>query len=71
RLQPRLPRLFPLLWDDTVKLWTLDRPTSVCTFKEHAYCVYSAVWNPHVDVFASASGHCTSFQSVRYKAYLS
>ncbi|KAK7332043.1 hypothetical protein VNO80_28790 [Phaseolus coccineus] len=47
-------------WDDTVKLWTLDRPTSVRTFKEHAYCVYSAVWNPrHADVFASASGDCT------------
>ncbi|KAL5575227.1 hypothetical protein UlMin_016926 [Ulmus minor] len=47
-------------WDDTIKLWTLDRPTSVRTFKEHAYCVYSAVWNPrHGDVFASASGDCT------------
>ncbi|KAL6146653.1 hypothetical protein ACLB2K_057331 [Fragaria x ananassa] len=35
-------------------------PASVRTFKEHAYCVYSAVWNPHhVDVFASASGDCT------------
>ncbi|KAJ6893651.1 hypothetical protein NC652_027642 [Populus alba x Populus x berolinensis] len=30
------------------------------TFKEHAYCVYSAAWNPrHTDVFASASGDCT------------
>lgn len=47
-------------WDDTVKLWTVDRPTSVRTFKEHAYCVYSSVWNPrHADVFASASGDCT------------
>ena len=47
-------------WDDTIKLWTLDRPTSVRTFKEHAYCVYSSVWNPrHADVFASASGDCT------------
>ncbi|XP_050148848.1 peroxisome biogenesis protein 7-like [Malus sylvestris] len=47
-------------WDDTVKLWTVDRPASVRTFKEHAYCVYSAVWNPrHADVFASASGDCT------------
>ncbi|KAK6150009.1 hypothetical protein DH2020_017534 [Rehmannia glutinosa] len=44
-------------WDDTVKLWTVDRPASVRTFKEHAYCVYSAAWNPrHADVFASASG---------------
>jgi peroxin-7 len=40
-------------WDDSVKLWTLDRPTSVRTFHEHAYCVYSAVWNPrHGDVDA-------------------
>lgn len=47
-------------WDDTIKLWTVDRPTSVRTFKEHAYCVYSAAWNPrHADVFASASGDCT------------
>ncbi|KAF7803324.1 peroxisome biogenesis protein 7 [Senna tora] len=47
-------------WDDTVKLWTMDRPTSVRTFKEHVYCVYSSVWNPrHGDVFASASGDCT------------
>lgn len=48
-------------WDDTVKLWTVDRPASVRTFKEHAYCVYSAAWNPrHADVFASASGDCTA-----------
>ncbi|KAL2938830.1 Peroxisome biogenesis protein 7 [Bienertia sinuspersici] len=47
-------------WDDSIKLWTVDRPTSVRTFKEHAYCVYSATWNPrHADVFASASGDCT------------
>ncbi|KAM7263161.1 hypothetical protein ACFE04_000844 [Oxalis oulophora] len=47
-------------WDDTVKLWTMDRPTSIRTFKEHVYCVYQAVWNPkHSDVFASASGDCT------------
>lgn len=48
-------------WDDTVKLWTVDRPTSVRTFKEHGYCVYSAAWNPrHADIFASASGDCTA-----------
>lgn len=48
-------------WDDTVKLWTVDRPASVRTFKEHAYCVYSVAWNPrHADVFASASGDCTA-----------
>lgn len=48
-------------WDDTIKLWTVDRPASLRTFKEHAYCVYSASWNPrHADVFASASGDCTA-----------
>lgn len=47
-------------WDDSIKLWTLDRPTSIRSFQEHAYCVYAAVWNPrHADVFASASGDCT------------
>ncbi|OWM72956.1 hypothetical protein CDL15_Pgr001070 [Punica granatum] len=47
-------------WDDSVKLWTVDRPASIRTFKEHAYCVYAAAWNPrHADVFASASGDCT------------
>ncbi|GAB2301211.1 peroxisomal targeting signal 2 receptor [Dionaea muscipula] len=47
-------------WDDTVKLWTTDRPASLRTFSEHSYCVYSASWNPrHPDVFASASGDCT------------
>ncbi|KAJ6769960.1 hypothetical protein OIU79_020758 [Salix purpurea] len=47
-------------WDDTIKLWTLDRPASIRTFKEHAYCVHSAVWNSrHTDVFASASGDRT------------
>lgn len=47
-------------WDDSVKLWTVDRPASLRTFSEHAYCVYAAVWNPrHADVFASASGDCT------------
>ncbi|CAL9015656.1 unnamed protein product [Prunus brigantina] len=48
------------LHEHTRELWTVDRPASVRTFKEHAYCVYSAVWNPrHADVFASASGDCT------------
>ncbi|KAL6134643.1 hypothetical protein ACLB2K_066871 [Fragaria x ananassa] len=40
---------------------TVDCPASVWTFKEHAYCVYSAIWNPrHATVFASASGDCTA-----------
>ncbi|KAK9696841.1 hypothetical protein RND81_08G000400 [Saponaria officinalis] len=48
-------------WDDTVKLWTVDRLVSVRTFKEHAYCVYHSCWNPrHADVFTSASGDCTN-----------
>lgn len=47
-------------WDDSVKLWTLDRPTSVRTFLEHSYCVYAAMWCPrHADVFASCSGDRT------------
>ncbi|KAJ3686334.1 hypothetical protein LUZ61_015498 [Rhynchospora tenuis] len=47
-------------WDDTIKLWTIDRPTSVRTFREHSYCVYAAIWCPrHADVFASASGDRT------------
>ncbi|KAJ6377292.1 hypothetical protein OIU76_026297 [Salix suchowensis] len=33
---------------------------NIRTFKEHAYCIYSAVWNSrHTDVFASASGDRT------------
>ncbi|KAK8970278.1 Peroxisome biogenesis protein 7 [Platanthera guangdongensis] len=48
-------------WDDSLKLWTLDRPASIRTFREHSYCVYSAAWSPrHADVFASASGDCTT-----------
>lgn len=44
-----------------MKLWTVDRNASVRTFKEHAYCVYSTAWNPrHADIFASASGDCTT-----------
>ncbi|GBG77177.1 hypothetical protein CBR_g23503 [Chara braunii] len=48
-------------WDDTIKLWSLDMPRSLRTFREHTYCVYAATWNPkHADVFASASGDCTA-----------
>ncbi|CAL9190974.1 unnamed protein product, partial [Musa hybrid cultivar] len=47
-------------WDDSLKLWTLDRPASLRTFREHSYCVYSVSWSPrHADVFASASGDRT------------
>ncbi|RYR36166.1 hypothetical protein Ahy_A10g051197 isoform A [Arachis hypogaea] len=52
--------------DGSVKLYDTALPPtsnpirSLRTFKEHSYCVYSAVWNPrHADVFASASGDCT------------
>ena len=31
-------------WDDSVKLWDVNAPGSVATFKEHTYCVYAAVW---------------------------
>ncbi|KAK1273504.1 Peroxisome biogenesis protein 7 [Acorus gramineus] len=48
-------------WDDSIKLWSPDRPSSVRTFHEHSYCVYSANWSPrHPDVFASASGDRTT-----------
>lgn len=46
-------------WDDTIKLWSIDRGESLRTFAEHGYCVYAAEWSPHhADVFASASGDC-------------
>lgn len=31
-------------WDDTIKLWDLNSPASLATFKEHTYCVYAATW---------------------------
>lgn len=31
-------------WDDTIKLWDLNSPQSLATFKEHTYCVYAATW---------------------------
>mmetsp|Transcript_45098 Transcript_45098/g.134644 ORF Transcript_45098/g.134644 Transcript_45098/m.134644 type:complete len:316 (-) Transcript_45098:2-949(-) len=47
-------------WDDTIKLWSLNQPTSLRTFAGHTYCVYQAVWNPGAfDVFLSASGDTT------------
>uniref|UniRef100_A0A453G0W3 Peroxin-7 n=2 Tax=Aegilops tauschii subsp. strangulata TaxID=200361 RepID=A0A453G0W3_AEGTS len=48
-------------WDDTLKLWSPDRPASVRTFRGHEYCVYAAAWSArHPDVFASASGDHTA-----------
>ncbi|KAF0933379.1 hypothetical protein E2562_018000 [Oryza meyeriana var. granulata] len=48
-------------WDDTLKLWSPDRPASVRTFRGHDYCVYAAAWSArHPDVFASASGDRTA-----------
>lgn len=47
-------------WDDSAKLWSAASRASVRTLREHAYCVYSAAWNPRsADVFATASGDCT------------
>lgn len=31
-------------WDDTIKLWDMNSPASLATFKEHTYCVYAANW---------------------------
>lgn len=31
-------------WDDSIKLWDLNSPASLATFKEHTYCVYAATW---------------------------
>ena len=31
-------------WDDSIKLWDLQHPTSLATFSGHTYCVYAAVW---------------------------
>ena len=31
-------------WDDTIRLWDANHPTSLATFREHTYCVYAAVW---------------------------
>ena len=31
-------------WDDSIKLWDLQHPTSLSTFSGHTYCVYAAVW---------------------------
>ncbi|GLC46092.1 peroxisomal targeting signal 2 receptor [Pleodorina starrii] len=47
-------------WDDTVKLWTLQSPSSLRTFAGHTYCVYHVAWNPQQpEVFLSASGDTT------------
>ena len=31
-------------WDDCIKLWDLNAPQSLATFREHTYCIYAAVW---------------------------
>lgn len=31
-------------WDQSVKLWDLNRPDSIMTFADHAYCVYAVAW---------------------------
>ncbi|XP_021773389.1 peroxisome biogenesis protein 7-like [Chenopodium quinoa] len=48
--------IISISFDHTIKLWTIDRPTSVSTFKGQDYCVYNVSWNPLLaNVFASAS----------------
>ena len=47
-------------WDDSIKLWNPREDRSLCTYKEHQYCVYGTVWSPRLpDVFASVSGDYT------------
>lgn len=55
-------------WDDTVKLWTLDRPAPLAEYRGHTYCVYQVAWNPQsADVFLTASGdHTTRVWDVRH-----
>ena len=31
-------------WDDSIKLWDMNSPASLATFKDHTYCVYAANW---------------------------
>ena len=31
-------------WDDSIKLWDLNHPASLQTFREHTYCIYAAIW---------------------------
>ena len=31
-------------WDDSIKLWDLNHPSSLQTFREHTYCIYAAIW---------------------------
>ena len=31
-------------WDDSIKLWDLNSPASLATFREHSYCIYAVVW---------------------------
>ncbi|GMH43477.1 hypothetical protein BSKO_11399 [Bryopsis sp. KO-2023] len=48
-------------WDNTVKLWTMERVTSISTFMGHVYCVYMASWTAgSANVFASVSGDHTA-----------
>lgn len=54
-------------WDDTVKLWVLDRPDALAEFRGHRYCVYEVTWNPRAgDIFLTASGdHTTRVWDIR------
>lgn len=47
-------------WDCLIKLWSLDSPISLCTFKGHEGIVYDVVWSPWTPgCFASVSGDKT------------
>ena len=55
-------------WDDSIKLWDLQHPGSLATFRGHTYCVYAAVWcaNPgsSVSALASAGRHCCGVSNI-------
>lgn len=44
-------------WDDTIKLWDINRPESQATFAEHTYCVYAANWYDLSPSIAIAQKH--------------
>jgi len=43
-----------------VQVWNPVVDQSICTYAEHQYCVYNAIWNPHsATTFVSCSGDNT------------
>lgn len=44
-------------WDTQIKLWDINQPQSLNTYKGHSHIVYCVVWSPRIPgCFASASG---------------